>query len=266
MALAYQTKLPVTFTGADDLPLVRVDPIMPDEGLLMLLDLTHPSNPIASGVPADGSTIPNLAWEQAAAAIGSGTRASLAAEVYNVGLSGSKGLVERTAKGALHGIVSPTYAFPTDFVDGLNIAVAQAIYDYTRANPTHHYYFSLWRRPTRTPTATASIASINTTAQWLISYNAGSNVTTGTLNNASSLSGDPNTDAPKFRNVEVTPASAYGTDTVSATQSPGHRSVFMVGNRHVTNGAAGQKGKTGSRAFYRATLEDLTISAGPTPR
>jgi hypothetical protein len=106
--MAVQIKIPgVTFTDATGLPVVRADSVLPAEGALMLVDPTHPTGSWAAGVPANSATVRNIAWEQAASAIGSGTESSLAATIYNVGMSGSAGLVERTTQGGLHGIRFP---------------------------------------------------------------------------------------------------------------------------------------------------------------
>lgn len=249
---------------------VRTDPILPSAGALFLADCTHPANPWASGVPANGGHVPNLAWPQAAAAIGSGSESSLRGDIYNLGLTSTAGLVERTTKGGLHGIVSPTYSFATDGAAGLNVAIPAAIYDYTRANKTHKFYLSVWWTTTRSAAdytgSTKALASIATTTTpvHLMTFSQKANLT-GTLDSGTALGSGFNDveGVPEFRWAAGTPGSTYDSDAVPSTHSPGHRSPFLVGNRNFFN-AGSQRGKGGSRIFYRTYFEDLTVS-GRTP-
>lgn len=259
--MAVQMKIPgVTFTDAADLPVVRRDSLLPAAGALMLVDATHPANPWPSGVPTNGATVPNLAWEQAATAIGSGTESSLAATIYSVGLTGSAGLVERSTKGGLHAVISPTTSF-TDSTVGFNIALPSTVFDYTRANPAHDYYFSIWARVTRNPdTSVVTMSSaINTDLKFLVGFSPLSDFG-GTIGHQSAI--NDTTGAPRYRNIESIPPTGYDTDTVTgvAATTPGNRSVFIVGNRNGSNTISGRRGKGGSRVFYRAYLEDLTVS------
>ncbi|MEW1705938.1 hypothetical protein AB0230_01745 [Microbacterium sp. NPDC089190] len=96
-------------TFDDPLPDAPVDGLL-NAGSLLLYDPAHPTVPWAAGVPVPGDTIPNLAWKQAAAIIGAGTETSLKGGVSSTFVqgtgSGKDGVIERTAKGALHFIPS----------------------------------------------------------------------------------------------------------------------------------------------------------------
>lgn len=256
----------VTFTDADALPAVRTDQLFPAAGALMLVDPTHPVTPWDAGVPANDATVPNIAWEQCAAVLGSGDADTLAAEVYNVGLSTTAGLVERTTKGGLHAVISPTEVFANANA-GFNVAVPDAIFDYTQSNPTNKYYFSMWFQVTRAATLDGNhklFSAINTDSQFLQAFTQTATLNSGTLDTASAV--DDTVGGNRFRNVANTPGETYGSDTVSggtAATLPGHRSVFLVGNRHNVNGnssSGARRGKGGSRILYRAYLEDLTVS------
>lgn len=265
--MAVQIKIPgVTFTDADDLPVVRTDSIFPAQGALALIDPTHPVSSWSSGVPANGGTVPNVAWEQAAAMLGSGTEGSLAASIYNVGLSSTQGLVERSGKGGLHAIVSPTVTF-SDATVGFNVAIPTAIFNYIRTNSTHKYYASVWQKVTRAA-STASVvlfSTINSDANYALSFSALSNqYLNGTLDTAGAVD---DTVGNRFRNMASTPGNtgSFGADTIAndTTYAPSARSVFLVGNRHNNNGISSggaRRGKGGSRILYRYYLEDLTVS------
>jgi hypothetical protein len=113
-------------------------------------------------VPADGSTVPNLAWKQAQALIGSGTQSSLAALVArSAAITGSLGLLERSSKGGLHLLLSAATA-PSGG-QGFAIRPPQGAVDWMVANPNHAYYFSVFMKRTRFGNAFGNIlgASLN---------------------------------------------------------------------------------------------------------
>lgn len=250
-------RIPTNFTDTS-IPVLPADPLLPSAGALFLTDLTHLGEPWSSGVPANSSRVPNIAWKQAAAMLGSGTKESLAGEIYNVGLTGTKGLVERTPKGGLHAIVSPTVT--TGSSDGFNIAVPDAVYNFMRTN-AHLYYASLWQRVTRAasdPTGASKVMmQISTPSSWGVGLSQKANLA------GTPLLGRPvdeSTTVPVFRNTSGVPIAAFATDAITALTPylPGHRSLFLVGNRSNTNSQS--LGQAGSRIVYRVYLEDLTVS------
>lgn len=236
--------IPFAGPGAATLPpLTTVDPIE-SAGSLMLVEPNHPASQWAAGVPADSTVLPNVLLPKAQGMIPAGTSTSLGALVVNSGtLAGTKGKMERTGKGGLHVILSPTVA--TTKSDAFIITPQQAIWDYMRANLTHVFYLSLWHRITRPGTPTSGnvmFAALNTYTRFFSS--------TGGTRPA------VNTIGPAFRS---------GAQATSNTGTVGHffgeDALFEGGNGSNQNATAGVTlGKNASHVFYRAYLEDLTVS------
>lgn len=264
--MAVQHKIAgVTFTDPRELPALRRDSILPAAGALALFDPTHPAKPWEPGVPAHNAKVPNLAWDQAAAVLGAGTEQTLQGDIYSVGLAGTDGLVERTVKGGLHGIISPTAKNPTtDPKVGLVVGIPAAVYDYTRANVNHDYYVSIWFRTTREPsdrTNSKVFASIMVQTQYLAAFGYGGG-NEGTFRGTLIGQTAPTfaSGAPRFTNLSSQPNAAYADEKFSYSVDPGQRSLFVVGNRNFNNQATVCRGKAGSYILYRAYLEDLTVS------
>lgn len=144
--------VPTTFTNPS-LPELRLDPVIPNAGALLLVDLSHPENPVTVS-PTNGLTIPNLALAQAQAMYPSGTASTLGAFV-NIGATflGPLGLVERSAKGGFHFAVGATTADPVTRY--ARIEGGSALAAYLNANKSHGYYHSVWARVTRAPSPSA---------------------------------------------------------------------------------------------------------------
>jgi hypothetical protein len=266
--------LPTSFTDTS-LPILRDDSLL-TAGSLLLVDLTHSANPLASGVPADQAVIPNIGWKEAAAVIGSGTQTSLAPLINIKGAinNNTKGKIERSGKGGLHVIVSQANALASG--DGVNMSMPSAINTYLLANPTHSYYFSAWDRNTRSnPTYGGTLK-----AQALYEFGRGN--TAACLLQPGDL-------------VPVTPGNAIGLGATSLGFSPGSGTTMdclLAGlvNRRVSLGVTPSASNftqtnmfcgplwgaapssynnavLGSRnnvansfIFYRCYLEDLTVS------
>lgn len=142
----------ITLTGVvpgTDRPKVDVvDPLLPTQGALLLVEPGHPSQPWAAGVPADATLLPNLAGAQALSALGA-TDALIVKPKMNkpAAFTGSAGLVERSSKGGVHAISpqggnavaesGPAISFPTEIVK------------YLINHADHDVYFSMWFRLTR---------------------------------------------------------------------------------------------------------------------
>jgi hypothetical protein len=105
-------------------------------GSLLLVDPTHPDGAWASGVPA--TTVVNRARTQAQAAAGTGVVGDFDLTVTNT-LTGTDGIVERTTRGGLHGIISQT----TSAQNRRYTASSAALLAYLAANVTHAYYLSV---------------------------------------------------------------------------------------------------------------------------
>lgn len=248
-----QRILPTTFAGPDVGLLPIAPPIDPigAAGSLLLLDPTHPANPWAAGVPAHDSFVPNLFRDRLSTL--AGTAAGLDAKVYNAGLTAGAGLVERSGKGGLHGIISPTNGTAAGV--GLNLFDPDALWNYIKANPTHAYYVSLWQRTTRAATAAGNVgqmihASNSKFIGAVLSAATFPNVRQGARSYEAGV-------GPKHYNVGAVPDDGIATDGATV---PAQRSAFMVGNMASPNATTGRRGLAGSHIFYRAYIEDLTVS------
>jgi hypothetical protein len=125
--MALIEKLPIAFAG-------------PNVGLLPKLVDVDPRE--SSGM----LFLPNAAWKTANTLTGTSSAASVGATFNVLNLSGTKGKVERTGKGGLHVITSPTAIANGD---GAKIELDAAIRAYLYTNRTHTFYVSLWDRFTR---------------------------------------------------------------------------------------------------------------------
>lgn len=238
-------RLGASFTGpgAATLPTLPIDPVE-SAGSLMLVEPSHPVSQWAAGVPAEASVLPNVLLPRAQGLIPGGTATSLGALVVNSGtLTGAKGRMERTGKGGMHVILSPTVA--TVKSDAFIITPQQAIWDYMRANLTHVFYLSLWHRITRPGTPSAGrvmFAGLNTYL-WFYSISGGTRPPVNTV-------------GPAFRS-----GSAATSNTGTVGHFAGEDALFEGGNGSTQNSQAGVTlGKNASHVFYRAYLEDLTVS------
>lgn len=219
-------------------------------GSLLLVEPGHPVFPWAAGVPVSGSAMPNAVDTSARAILGSST-----APVFTFqGLNGVSGKVERTSKGALHGIVSPIATTP----GSATIELPPALMAYLIANPTHSYYYSLWDRQTRLGADPQPqrliVGQADSIKQHMSAYKSGMRPSAGwgTRINAANET-----------------ASALGTgrhaisvngwySSTPATNDPIEGRVKWGGIGYFNSGAAGSN--LPSFAFYRLYIEDLTVS------
>ncbi len=150
MPTTWITKLPFA-TGNTALPKITALDPLESSGSLLLIDPTHPVSPMASGVPVDGSVIPNVMEKTALGLLG-GTDYATVRPIIKVPASftDSAGKFERTGKGGLHGI-SPQGGNAVAG-SGPVIYLPTQIIAYILAHPTHSYYASVWGQMTRLPT------------------------------------------------------------------------------------------------------------------
>lgn len=241
----------------------RIDPIE-SAGSLMLADATHPLGGWGSGLPANQSFIPNLFEANAQALAGPSMWASKRHDaIFTRGstLPNGQGLVERTAKGGIHVVVSPTV--PQDNVNGRINMSAPTLKSYIKTNKTHNFYVSVWVRLTAPSTAPSGngvvrigISANGTWGLWSSHYN---NVVGGTAG-GTKLGDRPLTEGgPRFgvHNVAGTVIPTFDTDTDSEGVSNGwgNSNLWTFAHRQ-----AAHMGKQGGSILYRAYVEDLTVS------
>lgn len=173
----YVQRIPTQLTD-DTLPRFADEPIL-GPGSLMLIDPAHPMAAWASGVPASGTVLPNLAQTEAKAVLGA-TKDVAPKYRHPASFTGNAGLMERTGKGALHGI-SPQGGTAV-LQSGPAIYLPLDLISYLLANPTNDIYISLWFRITRANTASSSnnmIFSVSGNGQQTNSYLAHLGVNSG---------------------------------------------------------------------------------------
>jgi hypothetical protein len=259
--------LPGTFTDTS-LPILRDDAILTN-GSLVLLDPAHSARPWAAGVPANNASIPNIAWKEAAALHGSGTQAEwdqlFQQNGVYPGTPGGPGFLERTGKGAFHVCMSQATQSGNGYgitLGNNSTSVTTKLKDYLFAHLDNDYYVSVWERVTRAAVANSVEEPVShffsntasATGAFLFMMNRASNSGTGKSEyNSPAL---PVT-APgmAFRAMSET---AYQNTKPAAALNMA-TDIFCVGYSASGYTAFGQN-KARSTVFYRAYLEDLTVS------
>lgn len=249
-------KLVLTGTKLTDLTAPKIVTIdrMEAPGSLILVDPAHPAGPWASGLYADAAVVPNLFAANAVAVAGAG------ADVLKMGRGAdwgtSKGMLERSGKGGLHAVPSPTLA--TSAGGKLYITAADALEAYLLANPTHQYFFSSWSRTTKA--AAAAGASNN------IIYSSAANATpganylayahfNGTTGAAGTARQGTNVTGPRISNT----APAAWTGTRAADAASMFTTIFSAVNTSWAFSDTKVR-ELGASVHYRFYLEDLTVS------
>ncbi|WP_394651144.1 hypothetical protein [uncultured Acinetobacter sp.] len=135
-------------------PILRADARITN-GSLLLLDFSHSLTSIA-GVPSDGTIIPNIAFETANQIIGSGDKNTLGCLFKNT-LAAANGKLERTSKGALHGIISNTSRNQKTAGFEINSSTSALLWNYIKNNLSRNYAVFIWSYVTRVTPATSNL-------------------------------------------------------------------------------------------------------------
>lgn len=216
-----QTTVITAPTAPDPDPQPTTDPIL-TTGSLLLVDPTYAGSEWPAGVPAHGSTVPNAAWQKAAAVLGSGDATTLAAGIKRIDNSPTTLVLERTSKSALHGIFSQTTTTQAAAASNqiqADIVLPDALRSYLVANPSNDIYLSIWTHTTRLPTdvsnsAYAAILSNATTATHLLAVTQSATLPLG-CDSARLLGRTVGTNATTRQRRSV--ASSAGTPTRTST-------------------------------------------------
>lgn len=249
---------------------LSVDPVKASAGALMLVDFTDPlSDARVGGVPVHGGTVPNNAWQSAAALTG-GTSAQLAAVIDAGGMSGSKGKVERTGKSGLHVLFSQKNNLDAADRTHYSLMLPVLLRDYLTNNPGNKLFLSIWGHTTRPASAHSnSNVSIGGIDQGSVGYRLqiDSNRASWPLPETTPYHlGQRGTGrAPVgalYRNIAA--SGTVGSLNLNASVTERAR-LFAVGNTGSINtytggGTPPPQGNSGSHILYRAYLEDLTVS------
>lgn len=246
--------VPTSFTDTS-LPILRDDPLL-TAGSLALVELAHPANPF-NGVPLDGAALPNIAHAEGASTLGV-TDDGLAAAFAMSGLTGAKGLIQRSAKGGLHGIVSQNPGLASG--DGAKVTLAPAIRAWLHAQKGHEFYLSAWVRTTRPAVSQAGMP---------VEFGSGSNSEQFVFFSSKGVGGPGNPEpvgtkrstaigdatGPYLQNIKTVAGNANTTKTLTNAGPE-------WGGYTATYGGALPAWRTQqpSFVFYRLYVEDLTVS------
>jgi hypothetical protein len=247
-------------------PVLYADRIL-SPGSLILVDGGHSAGGFGAGVPADLASLPNVAWEQAAAIIGAGNATTLAC-----GLDRSDGVGiawERSAKGGLHGIVKQDGSLAASV--GGKITMPAAIKTYLRANPNHDYYFGVWDRITRTAnvggsgtwSVTGAIMNTSSATGNALAYFITGGVGDGVIPLAGAKRGgrriDPaiNAEGPTYRSLGTLEWTGAAPANDAALRD--HLALWGAVEAYANSLIAGTNAAP-SWVLYRLYVEDLTVS------
>lgn len=235
--------------------LISVDPLE-SAGSLLLIDPTHPAGTWAAGVPTSGTLVPNLLADTARAV--TGTAVPGLTFTAGSGWNGTKGKLERTGKGGLHGIVSPTLA---TMDTTMRLLYNTDIKAHILSNPTHDFYFSSWHRTTRVSANAAQKIfhivgnSTQSGANFLFYLRADTLQPGGYPKRQGANTIGPRIDTMAVNQWTGTVPTTPETGTpnaVSAYLTPAGSQGFAYTDAMV--------GGTGAAVFYRHYVEDLTVS------
>lgn len=258
------TGLAIKFNGVftdEDLPKLKYDDLLTDaEGSLLLIDVRN----WASGVPSHGNLFANLAREQLALAEVTGDSS---ARMFKIGdLSGTKGTIERSGKGGLHVIV--TQASDPGIDQGYGVLMPANVIAYMCANPTHHYYFSLWHKLTRIASAASNnarnVATMEKAGSGVPAFMRLADSASQTVPSSGSRDGyraapGSNTVGDIFRNLAGVGNNLAGPPVPADFPDP-QAAVAQFGTVRPQNASSVNRATLQSWIFYRAYLEDLTLS------
>lgn len=252
----------VNFTDTT-LPKLEKDPML-NAGSLILIDFANPSGwTSGSTLPVNNDLIPNIAWEKAAALLGSGTASSLS-NIFRSALTGtssSKHKEEFTTKKAFHGIVSqnPGVANQENFRIEAAAAIRQYLLDsLPETGSGRDFFLSMWYKTTRIAahdtTVKSHFASTTSNFAYYMSTKAQEADIGDVLSTDSRLTNPNTADTLSIRNVHFNGFRGVKTGGILTTQ--------LVPAAWGSHGAwAGTSLTTsGSYILYRYYLEDLTAS------
>jgi hypothetical protein len=239
-----------------DLPDVGLKDRILTHGSLVLYDPSHSVHPMASGL-VNNQQVPNVAWEEAAALLGSGTLSSLSGS-FGLGAGNGSGsvLAQRTGRGAIHVIMSQTNQ--TLNTQGAFITLSDPIRAYLAANPNNDYFISRWITKTRVAlTGGPSEGSLYTNGVSSVGNSLYQILPSGLSGTFSATDVTPsiNTAANIYFGAATTEWSGNKPGTLSAS---GHPVVWgqMVGSYQTSS----FNNKSSSYVLQRFYMEDLTAS------
>lgn len=223
------------------LPIIPNHPILPAAGALALFDCRE----LPAGVPAHGDRLINLAEDQA---IALGVSPVLTWQMDDAANDGVHAKIERTGKGALHGIFSQ--ASPVASGIGAGVVLDKTVTDYMVANPTHTYSLTVWHRLTRAEGA----GQPNFVFSGVFFYS-------GASFGIPFVAYSP-ANVPGQRLSDVRFGPVYSGTTAAMFANDNRRHLLSFGRRHASNLT---NTAPPSHMGYLAMLEDHTVSGRTIP-
>ena len=239
---------PTTFTDTS-LPLFPLEAV---PGTLLLIEPAR--SPSVVGVPASGAILPDR----------SGWLVGAGAELRYANMTAGIGLMERTSKGGIHSIKTPASQFAH-----AGIIPSAAVVQYMLDNIGHEFYIGIQGRITRPGLSgndahfAMSFSATAGTSQLLVASMADANTypSTSVLKGAKKypLTSMVSPAAPSAVFAAAGMKGYTGSITRTAADIIANRmaSLFNVGSSGPFN--SGNAGAA-SKVFYRAIIEDVTVS------
>lgn len=236
------------FTG----PTVKVDEIE-SLGSLLLIEPGHDLSEMSDAAPENGDLIQNILYKRA----GQNGVVNSSALFINTGLEGVSGVVERTSKGGIHGIVSQ--ANLADQI-GAKIELSDNLIQYLIDNPDNDIFISTWMTSTREgenqQPARILIGKSENNKMLAYFYKSGIRPSSGKVIDAENQSFTGFLDQPRNQAISV---SGWTEDEVPTSASEIDRCIKWGAIGGVNSGP-GHLGSMPSFVFYRMYMEDLTVS------
>lgn len=262
-------KIPGVFPPTNRPRIDLVDGLLPNQGAMFLIEPAHPYLSWGSGVPAAGSTLPNVVFEQAESVLSTSNVSATFKTSVPADLT-----IERTAKGGLHVIPKlnvSTNRYAQVMLEGP--AWSQYVYD----NWQHDFYFSMWTSVTRQHVGTGTPPFVGAIAEGSIGYLADHYLSNSTYPNSGadhigSLIGTSSGQSmtvgvPQHRYVGVSSYQrSVSLDGGAAKYQPYQPSGATVvkfqafGAGRLQTPVANSFTDPGAVVLYRSYLEDLTVS------
>lgn len=242
------------------LPHVSIEPML-NSGSLWLFDPTHPDVQWPTVDYSGYNNFPNVALNNAKILTNTTITSDLNLTDNRANMDTGRGLVERTLRGGIHGIVSnATFPIPAYQFMRANTALRNYLNTY---KDSHKFYFSLWHYITRTTANTQLRAIYSLVGQ----QNDGNSRILHAMEAHQIL--PPNTD-PAYLGLNTTNLDsvgpslrAVGVQHSSNTPIDLNETIIHNVGRSLTytqNPTSAASQYTPSSIFYRSYCEDLTIS------
>lgn len=249
--MGLQLKIPEVLFSDSDLPRIYSETILTD-GSILLIDPSHPHNPYTGG---GSGKIPNIAESKAMSLVSGSTDV----EGRNITMTGTTGLVERTSKGGIHAIITEN---DLSGVVAYEINLPDNVRDYMHAKiNTNKFYISLWHNVTRSnPDSVrknfSGLTHNDLNYLWVFDVKGDLPALGSEKRIGSHQTGTGGVLGSVYRSIGVNgPTIGWG-----SFGTPNGKSIFRVGDNTGWNKGSGYTGDYPSQIFYRAYIEDLTVS------